>query len=202
MSTTLFRNIVLVLALTGFACSASAEWILNNSESTIDFISIKKSAVGELHTFGSLGGSLKTSGDATIVISLDSVDTMIPIRDERMKSMLFDVITFPDAIVSTKIDYNRITNMKAGESIMQSLQLRLSLHGEVKSVQADMHIVMLAGDRLLVATSKPIIVNAEDFSLGKGVDLLREIAKLPAISSAVPVTVVLVFDKQEAKAQP
>jgi hypothetical protein len=202
MARDMFRNVLLALALTGFASNAFAEWVLNNGESAIDFISIKKSKVGELHTFGTMAGSLKSSGEATVVISLESVQTMIPIRDERMKSMLFEVVTFPEAIVSTTVDHDRITSLKVGESILQSLQLSLSLHGEVKSIDADMRIVMLAGNKLLVSTSKPLIVNADDFTLGKGVEMLREVAKLPSISTAVPVTVNLVFDKQEQLAHP
>lgn len=199
MKTALLRNIVLVLALTGSACNVYAEWVLNNSESTIDFISIKKSVVGEHHTFENLSGTLAGSGDATVIISLSSVATMIPIRDDRMKSMLFEVDMFPEAIVSTTVDYDRVSHMETGASVVQSLPLTLSLHGEQKSVQAEMRIVMLSNNRLLVSSIKPVIVNAGDFALAKGVEMLREIAKLPSISTAVPVTVELVFDKQVAQ---
>jgi hypothetical protein len=40
-------------------------------------------------------------------------------------------------------------------------------------------------------------VNAGDFELTKGVEELRKLADLPAISTAVPVSLVLVFDNAD-----
>ncbi|WP_308873603.1 hypothetical protein [Thiothrix subterranea] len=54
-----------------------------------------------------------------------------------------------------------------------------------------------------VTTVAPIVLNAADFDLAAGVTALREIAELPSISNAVPVTFFLNFVKPaEAKTPP
>ena len=195
MRTSLLKKTLLTFALMGIACNASAEWVLNNAESNINFVSIKKNSVGEIHTFENLSGSLKKSGKAKIIISLSSVETMIPIRNDRMKAMLFEVDQFPESSISTTIDYSQVSKMKWGETLIQPLQFTLSLHGEEKMIEADARVVKLRGNKLLVSTIKPIMIDATDFSLGKGVEKLRKIANLPSISTAVPVMASLVFEK-------
>ena len=49
---------------------------------------------------------------------------------------------------------------------------------------------------LLVATRKPVVVNAPAFNLTDGVEALRAIAGLPNISLAVPVSFVLEFERE------
>ncbi len=186
---------MLIIALNSIAFSASAEWLLNNKESNLNFISIKKSAVGEVHSFKNLKGELKENGEVSVSVSLNSVETNIPIRNDRMQQMLFEVVKFPTSSVSTKVDFKRINSMKVGESYIELLELNLSIHGQSKEVGAEMRVTLLAGDKLLVSTIKPVIINVGDFSLLKGVNMLKEVAKLPSISTAVPVTAQLIFEK-------
>lgn len=194
MIATAMNKILLAFALVAAASSASAQWALNNAASRVDFISVKNAKVAELHHFKKLQGSISKKGKASATIGLASVETLIPIRNERMQSMLFEVEKFPQATVSTNVDFKRISSMKAGQSYIQSAQLELSVHGQKQTVDADLRIVKLRKNSLLVTTVKPIIVNADDFSLGKGVEALREVAQLLSISTAVPITASLVFE--------
>lgn len=192
----LLRKLGCACLLAGIAANAHAGWTLNNDESTLDFVSIKKSEAGEVNSFERLEGSLDDSGEARVVISLDSVETNIPIRNDRMKSMLFEVEDFPESSVSTTVDLDRLNDLAVGETFAQPVELRLAIHGEEKAFEADMRVVKLADDRLLISTVKPVIVNATDFALGAGVEKLREVAGLPSISTAVPVTASLLFEPQ------
>ena len=45
-----------------------------------------------------------------------------------------------------------------------------------------------SGDRLLVTSSQPVVVDAGALGLDEGVERLREIAGLPSITPAVPVS--------------
>lgn len=195
METSLLKKALLTFAFMGITFNASAEWKLDNAESSIHFVSTKKSNVAEIHSFEKLSGSLQANGSANVVINLSSVETMIPIRNERMKEMLFKVEQFPESSVSTKVNYKLIDKMEAGESFTQLLQFKLTLHGEEKMVESDARVIKLANDKLLVSTIKPIMIEATDFSLGKGVEALRKIANLPTISTSVPVTANLIFNK-------
>ena len=195
MTCRFYTTLLIVFVLSGTPLGVSAEWQLINEESSIVFISIKNSKAAEIHTFSSLYGSLSDSGSVALGISLNSLDTKIPLRDTRMKEMLFEVIKFPVAKLSTTVDIARISQMKPGETATHDLKLILSLYGEENPLNATIRVVRLSGNKLLVSTLQPVIVNADDFSMGKGIELLRGIANLSSISSAVPVTVSLIFDK-------
>jgi hypothetical protein len=74
------------------------------------------------------------------------------------------------------------------------LNFSLSMRDISRSYTADVMITRL--DKALVATTlKPIVVTADDFGLQTGVEALREVAGLPSISRAVPVSFTVLFDQ-------
>ena len=56
-------------------------------------------------------------------------------------------------------------------------------------------LAVTSGDKLIVSSTKPIIVQASDFGLVDGILKLQELAKLPSIATTVPVSFVLTFAK-------
>jgi len=189
MTKTLTGLMLLLLAVT-----ANAAWTLNNDASRLSFISIKKDTVAEVHKFTHLSGTVEDQGSVEVTIQLASVDTAVPIRDERMRDILFQTNLFPTAIVTAKVDPAEFTTLAAGEFRNLETEITVSLHDESKNYQAVVSVVKLQGGSLMVSTIHPIIVNAGDFELVKGVEELRKLANLPAISTAVPVSLLLVFD--------
>ncbi len=78
---------LLVVFIATIACiPAVAQWHIDNAQSRFSFISIKAGDVAEIHRFTEIGGTIGDDGSVNIVIELASVDTLIPIRDERMRS--------------------------------------------------------------------------------------------------------------------
>ena len=67
------------------------------------------------------------------------------------------------------------------------------LHGEGQAMSVLMRAAKLANDTVMVASVKPLIVDATKFGLDDGIEKLREIAGLPSISTAVPVSFVMTF---------
>ena len=175
---------------------AFADWQLNNDFSRLSFISTKAGNVGEVHRFGKLSGTVSPDGAATVHVHLVSVDTRIGIRDERMREHLFETDKFPTAELSTEIDPARIEALPAGQMQALSQDIRVKLHGREAVVPAELLVTRVAPDRLLVTSAAPVIVNAGQFALSEGVEKLRQIAGLPAISLSVPVTFQLVFERQ------
>ena len=174
--------------------SASAEWTLNNTASTLSFITIKAQDVAEVNSFSQLSGSVGNDGHARIVIQLGSVDTLIPIRDERMREILFQTELFPTASVTTRVDLAAIQDLTPGRSMTLNAELLLNLQDRSVPVTAELLVARLADDRMLITTAKPLLVTAAALGLTEGVARLREIAGLPSISQAVPVTFILTFD--------
>jgi hypothetical protein len=124
---------------------------------------------------------------------LDSVETLIPIRNERMREFLFETTNYKDAALSAKVDSAIIAGMKPGEIVDVSAEGILSLHGEQQPMILSMQAAKLDNGTVMVASTKPLIVDAAKFGMSDGVEKLREIAGLASISNAVPVSFVMTF---------
>lgn len=192
----LANKFCLFILLSVFAMSVQAGYQLDSSKSSLHFVSIKKGTVGEVHSFEELNGSISDEGVANVNIELASVKTNIDIRDGRMKSLLFETDVFPTAGVSVNIDAAQLASIEVGDIVTMPLALTLDLHGTSKVIQTELQIIGLGGGILLVNTMKPVMLNAFDYGLDVGVKKLMEVANLPSIASAVPVSFSLVFKRQ------
>jgi polyisoprenoid-binding protein YceI len=170
-----------------------AQWELDNGKSVVNFVSIKNDTVAEIHSFTSLVGYIAIDGKVQLGIDLDSVETLVPIRNERMRELLFDTAKFPAANISAQVDPVLLAAAVSGGVVSADLPVTLSLHGIELALTVPVVVVGEGDRRLRVLTARPVMVNAADFGLGAGVTALREIAGLKAISAAVPVTLQLVF---------
>ena len=183
--------LVFTVLLTG---AAQAQWSLNNDASTLSFVTVKADHVGEVHTFDRLSGSIDDRGNVEIIIELASVNTLIDIRNERMQNMLFETNLFPEAKITSDINLSAITSMSAGASESMEVEFELDIHGASNSYTADLVVTRLENG-VIASTSKPILVTANTHGLVEGVEALREVAGLPSISRAVPVTFTVIFDQ-------
>jgi len=187
-----------VFALVLFTSShAFAVWNLDSKSSSLSFVSTKAVDIAEVHRFTELAGRISNKGKAVITIELASVETGILIRNERMLEMLFEVDKYPLATVRSKIDMDTIDTMSPGSSKQLTTELMLDLHGAQVAIDANVLVVKLEEDVLLVTSIEPIILNAGSADLAGGIEALREVASLPSIGSAVPVSFVLVFEMSE-----
>lgn len=177
-----------LLGLSILSSSAMADWTLNNAKSALFFVSIKQSDVAEIHRFKTLSGNIAASGKAELVIDLNSVSTQIPIRDQRMKEMLFE--TNKQAEAKVEVDLSEI-GVKPG---MQKVEVVLDLYGVKKPLNALVNVTE-TDNTVYVTTAAPILLNAKAFSLGGGIEKLRDVAGLKMISHVVPVTFSLGFEK-------
>ncbi|NQV71226.1 MAG: YceI family protein [Pseudohongiella sp.] len=184
----------LVLSALLFANAASAHWSLDNEASVLSFVTVKAEHVAEVHTFDVLSGTIDDAGDVVISIQLASVNTLIPIRNERMQAMLFETNLFPQATITGNVDIQALAKLAAGESQRAQVEIQLSLHGSSSTLMADL-MINRTSDGLVATTVKPLIVTADSVGLVAGVEQLREVAGLPSISRSVPVSFTVVFDQ-------
>ena len=185
--------ILLLLALP--ASTAFAQWELDGEKAAINFISIKNGAVAESHSFEVVSGSIGAAGAVQMAIDLDSVQTLIEIRNERMRELLFNTAMFPTADVTTQIDPAVLTAVTAGSSVSVDVPVTLSLHGMEKTLTASLVAIGTADGGMRVFTARPVLVSASQFGLDEGLAALQKIAGLNAISAAVPVTLDLTFKR-------
>ena len=189
------RITILVCLIASFnVSSAFAQWTLNNDNSQLSFVSIKAGNIGEVHKFGQLTGELTSEGQLTVEVELASVDTLIPIRDDRMQQLLFETDTFPTATFTASIDMAAVNAVEVGSSKSLDISGDLKIRDRTTSISPKVMVTRIAEGAVLVNTLQPLLLNADAVGLTDGVEKLREIAGLPSISSAVPVTFVLTFN--------
>ena len=185
-----------ILTFALWAAPAAAKWTLDNDSSRISFVSTKAGSAAEVHGFETVDGQVDDDGRATITIDLDSVDTAVPIRDERMRSLLFETAQNPTATLAASVNMDAVNALTPGQETAMVVEGQLMLRGMVVSLTIDMAVARLSDTRVLVASRKPLVINAGQLGLLEGVERLREVVGLPSISPAVPVSFVLAFDLQ------
>jgi len=172
--------------------SASADWELDGNRSTVQFMSVKNASVAELHHFRAITGGISDTGAAQVALDLDSVETLVPIRNQRMRELLFETVKFPAAMLRAEVPES-LSTLPMGETRDTSIEVEVDLHGVTHPYMTEVLVTRLNDGGLQVVISEPIVVKAADFGLDGGIDVLREVAGLKSISTAVPVSGQLVF---------
>lgn len=188
------KTFTLLSFLVAGVSAHAADWQLDNEQSQLNFISIKKGDVAEVHQFDRLTGSLSESGAFTVDIDLESVNTNIDIRDQRMREFLFNVVEFPAASLSAQVDPKLVADLSIGMSQTATVDAKLTLHGQTQKLSIDVMLTKLSDTTLMLVSAKPLVLNVSDFELVQGVEKLRELAGLPSISHAVPISFYLTLN--------
>lgn len=175
------------------AASLHADWTVDTASSSVSFVSVKNGSIVEAHHFGKVAGSVSAAGEASVEVTLDSVDTMIPIRDDRMKTMLFETAEFPLATFTASVPVDEIAAMAAGTSRSFDLAGTLGLHGMSTDITVPVTVISAGAGTYQVSSVKPVLLTAGSFGLEGGIEALREIAGLGSITPVVPVMFSLVF---------
>ncbi len=193
----MFRSIIILplyfWVLLLFSTPAFSDWNLVNDESQINFISIKASDIAEIHTFKDLSGSVKNSGEAQVIVNLASLETLIPIRNERMANLLFETKLYPTATFKLGVDLQTILLTEVGKSLDFTFTGILELKSKQFSMPIKLSVTRLGDRSFSVTSSEPLLLNVDRLGLSAGLESLRVIASLPSISKSVPVTFSLIF---------
>lgn len=173
----------------------AGNWTLVPESSRLSFVSIKNNAVTEVHRFNSMSGQVSEDGMASLTVELESVETGIEIRNQRMREMLFETALYPQARISLKVDAQMLSRLEPGEFERVETQATLALHALSASVPALLRVTRVDAQHYLVTSEQPVVVNAAAFNLLDGIEKLREVAGLQAIAGGVPVSFNLLFKR-------
>ncbi len=189
------KKIIFFFSLLVVSQSAFADWVLDKDQSVLNFITTKNASKTEVQNFEVMRGHIK-GNQATFRVDLSSVDTGIDIRDDRLRTLFFNIAKFPEATASLKIDSADIKAIKLGYSKEMELDAVIDLYGVKQTLAVVVQVTRLKEGKLLVFSKQPLIVNLKNFNLLEGLNKLRDIAKLQSINVAVPVTFSLLFTKK------
>ncbi len=195
----MFKTLAIIgLSLSSVALSnaAHADWQLVNDKSQLSFVSIKKDSIAEAHHFTNLEGTLSDSGAFSLNIDLTSAETLIPIRNERLTQFVFEAAKFPHAVLTADLKKQLSNIKKPGQHVLKEVDAQLDFHGNKKPLKINVLVSSAENGDLSVSSFTPVIVNSQDFGVTEGVKKLQQLAGLPAVATAVPVTFALTLKKQ------
>ena len=179
------------LALT-VPMAAAETWTLNGDMSNIAFGSVKNEYNGEVHSFSTISGSVDAQGQVVVSVPLTSVETMIDIRNERMRELVFK--NSPTATVSATVDMVALDKLGVGESMVTETEGTLSLLGQEVAIYSDLFVIRVGEDKVMVTTDGMLMLATDELGVDAAIDQLQDIAGLDSITRVSPVTVRLVFD--------
>ncbi|MEE4154983.1 MAG: YceI family protein [Erythrobacter sp.] len=170
-------------------------WSVDPAGSSLSYVTIKAGEIAEANSFTGLSGSVSPEGAARIEIDLSTVETKVDIRNERMRDLFFEVANHPTASITAQIDPAAFGALEVGESTVQPLAAVLDLKGVEAPLEADVRVTRTAENRVIATTIEPVILDAGALELTDKLAQLQEIAGLPSISPAVPVTFSIAFQR-------
>jgi hypothetical protein len=168
-------------------------WTLDGKSSFLSLITTKQTDIAEVHTFERFSGSVDQNGTAMLAIDVASIATNVDLRDQRLREILFEAASFPEASASFTLDMASVDAMAVGTSGELPVSASFSFHGTSKMLETSLWVSRLSASEVVVQTKKPIVLNALDYNLGAGLETLIGLAGIDSISTAVPVEFMLTF---------
>ena len=182
------------------ATEADAEpngYVLDSANSSLFFVTSRRTHDLENQRFNDLVGAITQSGEASLRINLNSVETGVDIRNERIREFLFEVGTFgSEAVITLPVDLPALSAQSIGSTTTQTVAATMDLHGVSAAIDTDLSVTRLSDTQIMVQNVSPILIDAEDYALVEGIEVLRGLANLPIISYSVPVNFTLIYNAQ------
>jgi OmpA-OmpF porin, OOP family len=169
------------------------DWVLNGPQSHVYMQTEKLEGVIEKHQFNSVEGGVNKDGDAGVKIDLNSLETHIDLRNVRMRFVLFETFKFPSALITTRLDKNRLRDLDVNKTVNYPLTLTVNMHGVSNQIQTVVSITRTSDTTVSVATTAPIVVTAESFGFAPGIAKLSDAVGGIRIVPQASITFDLVF---------
>ncbi len=180
-------------------------WKLDSAASSLNFQTVSQGvdddgsktgvSILENNSFDSFEGSVDESGSASLRVQLDSVVTDDDLRNVRLRFLLFETYKFAEAVVSTKIDPDALSDLSEKDSIELPLEFELDLHGVKQSFQMDTTVTTMPDGQVSVASVEPVTIDTSLFDLDSGVKKLEDSSSLAVVPMGA-VSFDLIFDTQ------
>jgi polyisoprenoid-binding protein YceI len=194
--------LITACATNGNLSTTAGAWKIDAPQSNLNFVTTKAgqpgvAAVAENQLFKRFSGGMDAQGKMTLAIDLASVDTGVEIREERMRTMLWNVKATPQAVFTAQLNAVALNSLSSAGTTDLEVAGALTMAGQTKPVTAKLRVNRIGANQLLVVTRTPIIINSNDFGLKAGVEALREIMGLNVLSPSAPVSFALQLTAQQ-----
>ena len=172
-----------------------AAWKVDEQNSTVNFSSTKivKSgqSITEGHVLSKVKGEIKDNGAFTMKIDLESVDTKIQIRNERIKKYIFNVKEQRYATISGQLNKKNLALLRSAKQGGKTVQaFTLNLNG-VDVAMTGKFSVFHSTNGVVLSSEEPMILSTQALKAVKGVGELVKLAGLDKIILQIPVQLTL-----------
>ncbi|MGL6313349.1 YceI family protein [Vibrio sp. WXL103] len=183
----------LSIALLPLKAFAAGHYQIDSTVSTVSFATIKKQYILEPAVITGLSGSLDESGNLLVAIPISNIDTGVPIRNERLGELFFNVADFPQVMVQATVP----AELLSGDSLVTqaTVPASVTMYGKDQDIDFSLNIVRF-GDVMSVSSTKPVIIDGASFGIPtESLAALSNTVGDIAISTSVAASVSLVLRK-------
>jgi hypothetical protein len=173
---------------------ANKSWTLLPDQSSLSLDIVKAETVHETFSLRFQTGKVGPDGKMDLQIDLNSIETNIDIRNERMRVHLFDLAKWPTAQVQSQIDLTQFQDLKIGKNKVSTDDIQLLFNGISMVYDVETSVSRISETQISIQNTKPVIITASELEFTSGLEKLRQLAKLPSISPKVEVNFTLVLD--------
>jgi outer membrane protein OmpA-like peptidoglycan-associated protein len=177
-------------------------WVLNPDPSNIRFQSIKNETKVESSSFATFAGGIEPDGKATVHVMLDSVDTLVDLRNVRMRFLFFETFRYPEATVTLQLTPEMVEDLPVVRRKTLDLDYTFDLHGVQKQMTSPVTITLLSDDLVSVASAVPISIGVADFGLAENITKLEQAVGGVVIVPSATVTFDFMFGRRGSPAAP
>ena len=184
------------------AGGGGGDWVLQDECSSLSLTTSKtvagaeqSTSVVEVGRFRKLSSRFSEGDDEVVLeVGLGSIDTGVPVRDQRVNEMLF--LGEPRARVSVPVSGALRQAAEDGAPQPLTLPLRLELGPAGLELEAQVSVVRSA-NALLISTFEPLPVSVLGLDGGTGLEALREVVGLESIAESIPVSARLCYVRSD-----
>ena len=177
-------------------------WDLDLAQSNLKFQSIKNTTKVELSSFAKFSGAIEPDGAATVHVLLDSVDTLVDLRNVRMRFLFFETFKYPEATITLQLTPDMVADLPAVRRKTLNVDYVFDLHGVQKPMQSPITLTLLGDDLVSVASAAPISIGAADFELADNITKLEQAVGGVVIVPSATVTFDFVFARRGSALAP
>lgn len=193
------KAILISVFLAIAALPVQAAWQVDGKKSQVSFITEKvypnDQAAKETSLITGVSGRVSNQKQAEIKIDLDTINTSISIRDERIKKWLIDLTQYRYATVKADLPALDEQKINIGKSVKMTAKGSLAIRDKTLPITLFINVKKDSSTQYTVTSYAPTLINTHDFDSKGGLKKLTEVMGLNSINSKIPVHWKLVLFK-------
>ncbi|MDE1460902.1 YceI family protein [Spartinivicinus poritis] len=186
------QKIILITTLAAStALPVQAAWQVQSEHSKVNFVTEKiftnGKSVKETQLISGVSGQVNDQKQAEIKIDLATIDTKIPIRNDRIKQWVLDTTNYRYATV--KADLSGIDEQKltVGAAKQMEVDGQLTIRETTLPIKLFVKVTKNAAADYLVESYQDTSININQYGGEAGVQQMTKVMGLKSITSVVPV---------------